>query len=193
MVRKPISKTFVVGTTLALVWSLTSGPVLADLAKELKISGQTLKLNGAGKRTKTFIQIYESGLYLKDATANASTVLDSDAWMAIRVQITSGFVKRDSLVSSLEEGLKQSTGGRTETIAKETDLFLKCLKDEVKKNDVYDFVYVPSRGLYILKNAKVQGSIPGIEFKKALFGIWLSDAPVDKKLKQAMLTGPMIR
>ena len=37
------------------------------------------------------------------------------------------------------------------------------------------------------KNDKELGTIEGMEFKKALFGIWLSNRPADDDLKEAML------
>lgn len=163
--------------------------VLAEMGAQLKIGEQVLQLNGAGVRTKTFVQIYESGLYLQTPTQNAQAVLDGDELMAIRVRITSGFVNRASLVASLQEGLAQSTNGKPETLARETEQLQQALRDEVKKNDVFDFVYVPNKGLHVLKNGKVQGLIPGLAFKQALFGVWLSDSPVDKELRQAMLAG----
>ncbi len=161
----------------------------AELGPQLKIGDQVLMLNGAGGRTKAFVQIYESGLYLQRPSSDARAILEADELMAIRVKITSGLVSRSSLVSSLQEGLAQSTGGKPESIAQETQQLMQTLKDEVKKNDYYDFVNVPNRGLYVLKNGSVQGVIPGLAFKKALFGIWLSDSPVDQGLRQAMLSG----
>jgi len=165
----------------------------AELGQQLTISGQTLQLNGSGTRSKTLIQIYESGLYLKAPNQNASEILEQDELMAIRIRITSGFVSRSSLVASLREGLVQSTGGQTDQIKSETEMFIQTLKEEVKKNDVYDFIHVPSKGLYIVKNGKVLGTIPGLAFKKALFGIWLSDSPIDHDLRQAMLSAPSVR
>ena len=45
----------------------------------------------------------------------------------------------------------------------------------------------------LLKNLKYtksgQSAIPGLDFKKALFGIWFSDNPVDAKLKESILSG----
>jgi hypothetical protein len=163
--------------------------VNAEMGAQLKIGDQVLQLNGAGVRTKTFVQIYESGLYLLKPTQNGSAILDGEELMAIRVRITSGFVNRASLMSSLQEGLAQATNGKPESIASETEQLQRALHEEVKKNDVFDFVYVPAKGLHVVKNGKVQGVIPGLAFKKALFGIWLSDAPVDKDLRQAMLKG----
>jgi hypothetical protein len=37
------------------------------------------------------------------------------------------------------------------------------------------------------KNEVLKGKIPGFDFKKALFGIWLSDKPVDETLKKHLL------
>ena len=50
-------------------------------------------------------------------------------------------------------------------------------------------MYTPNKGLSVLKNGKSQGVIPGLAFKKAFFGIWLSDSPVDKDLRKGMLAG----
>lgn len=167
--------------------------VRAELGPQLKIGDQVLRLNGAGTRTKTFVQVYESGLYLMSPTSDARAILDADELMAIRVRITSGLVSRASLVSSLQEGLAQATGGRADAFAAEIDQLQKILKEEVKRNDVYDFLYVPGKGLHILKNGKVQGVIEGLAFKKAFYGVWLSDEPVDKELRHAMLSGRSLR
>ena len=48
-------------------------------------------------------------------------------------------------------------------------------------------VYLPKEGVKVYKNNKLLGTIEGMEFKRALFGIWLSKKPADKDLKQAML------
>ncbi len=173
----------------ALAICLTSASAQAELTRELKISGQKLQLNGAGSRTKTFIQVYESGLYLKNKSSDAKAIIEADEMMAIRIRITSGFVSRDALLKSLNEGLEKSTKGDVASIKKERDAFVKTLSEEVKKNDIYDFVNIPSKGLYVLKNGKVKGTIAGLPFKKALFGIWLCDTPADKTLKAAMLFG----
>lgn len=165
----------------------------AKLPRGIKIGDHTMALNGEGTRTKAFVSIYETGLYLLRPSSNATEILAADQMMAIRVRITSSFVSQSSLVSSLQDGLKKSTGGNTAAIKKETQLFLKYLKDDVNKNDTFDFVYFPQKGTYIIKNGKMQGNIPGLAFKKAFFGIWLSDKPVDKNLRSAMLRASATR
>ena len=164
----------------------------AELAPQMAAGGKVLRLNGSGGRTKTFVQVYEGGLYLLKPATDAKTVLESDEVMAVRIKVTSGFVSRTSLLSSLKEGLAQSSRGRPDAFARETGQLQQLLQFEIRKNDIYDFVYVPSEGLNVLKDGKNLGVIPGLEFKKAFFGIWLSDSPVDSDLRKKMLAGRAI-
>ena len=55
--------------------------------------------------------------------------------------------------------------------------------------DFYEFIFIPETGIHVLKNNEQVQLIPGLEFKKAFFGIFLSDNPIQKNLKKAMLGG----
>lgn len=154
--------------------------VSADLGPQIQIGERVLQLNGSGVRTKSFVQVYKSGLYLLKPSKDAQTVLAVNELIGIRIQVTTGFVSQASLVSSLKEGLAQAYKGKPDALAGETAQLQQLLQDEVKKADNFDFVNEPTQGLFVLKNQKAHGVIPGLEFKKAFFGIWLSDSPVDK-------------
>ena len=52
---------------------------------------------------------------------------------------------------------------------------------------MFDITYQPGKGVVAYKNGKEKGTIEGMDFKKALFGIWLSNDPADDDLKEAML------
>ena len=41
----------------------------------------------------------------------------------------------------------------------------------------------------VYKNGKEVGVVEGLDFKKALFAIWLGEDPADDDLKEAMLKG----
>lgn len=183
-----------IGTAILLATVVSpSASGAAELTETIRIGEQVLKLNGAGTRSKAFVSLYESGLYLTSPSREAANIVAADELMAIRIRITSGFVSRSALASALNEGLEKSTGGQLAGIRDDLQMFHECLQDEVQKHDIYDFVYLPGKGLVVVRNGKVKGSIPGIEFKRALFGIWLSDDPVDANLKQAMLQAPRNR
>jgi hypothetical protein len=64
---------------------------------------------------------------------------------------------------------------------------MTTLNDAIEVSDVYEFIYLPESGVDVIKNSKHLETIAGFDFKKAFFGIWLADNPVQKSLKKAML------
>ena len=58
---------------------------------------------------------------------------------------------------------------------------------EFKEGDKIYFDYVPSKGVKIYKNGDLKGTIAGLDFKKALFAIWLGTFPAQESLKNEML------
>jgi hypothetical protein len=167
---------------------LTENIHAAELPQQLQAGEHRLVLNGWGTRSNTFLKLYVAGLYLTTPSRDPQTIVAANEPMAIRIKITSGFVSQAKLVASLSEGFDKATGGNTAPIKTEIDQFRECFKDEITKGDVFDIVYVPQHGVIVNKNGRLKGVVAGGEFKKSLFGIWLSDAPADESLKQAMLT-----
>jgi hypothetical protein len=106
--------------------------------------------------------------------------------MAIKLQITSGMVTPDKMKTAIDEGFENSTGGNVAPIKAKIDAFTAVFKDLANGN-VYDFVYVPGKGVEIYKNGQLASTIQGLDFKKAMFGIWLCDKPAQESLKEAML------
>lgn len=154
-----------------------------------KFKEHTLHLNGAGVREKLWIDLYAAGLYLEKKTSNADEVLNSDKPMAIKLHIVSKLITSDKMVEAVTEGFEKATNGNTAPIQDEINTMLGFFKEDIKKNDVFDLVYVPSKGVIAHKNGKERGVVEGKEFKKALFGIWLSNRPADDDLKKELLSG----
>ena len=59
--------------------------------------------------------------------------------------------------------------------------------ENLKKGDSFTIANVPGMGVVVYKNGAKKGAVDGQDFKKALFGIWLSNNPADADLKKAML------
>lgn len=165
----------------------TSGVVHAELPTVLDSGGTKLVLNGSGARSKYYMKMYMAGLYLTKPSKDAKAIVAADEPMALRLEITSGMVTQEKLLESLDEGFEKSTGGKTEPLRKEIDAFRKALAGKINKGDVIDLVYLPGRGVNIAQNGKQLGLAPRLEFKQALFGIWLSDNPADATLKRGLL------
>jgi len=171
---------------------LVASPAVAEkvggvnLDETLQAGKDNLVLNGAGIRKKAFLKIYVGGLYLKEKNKSSESIINADEPMAIRLCMVSGMITPKKMLSATEEGFQNATNGNTAPIQNEINAFNKCF-DKIEKKDVFDIVYVPAQGVTVSRNGKPQGTIKGLEFKKALFGIWLCDKPADKKLKNGML------
>ena len=109
--------------------------------------------------------------------------------MAIRLDVTSTMVTTDAMKDALNSGLVKSTGNNTGPITEEIEQLISTFNSDVTDSDFFEFIYMPDAGTNVLKNSTYIDTIPGIEFKKAFFGIWLSKNPIQKNLKKAMLGG----
>ena len=152
----------------------------------IKAAGQDLVVNGGGKRTKFFMKVYVAALYLKQKSSDAQKIIDADEPMAIKLQVTSGLVTPDKMKTAIDEGFEKSTGGNIAPIKAKIDAFTAVFKDLANGN-VYDFIYVPGKGVEIYKNGQLASTIQGLDFKKAMFGIWLCNKPAQESLKEEML------
>lgn len=150
-------------------------------------NGEELALNGGGVRTKFFLKVYVTGLYLLDKASDALEIINSDKPMSIQLHITSDLVSSGQMISSIEEGLEKSTNGKQEKFRQEIDTLTSAFSKEFSKGDIFDIAYAPQSGVEVFKNGVDQTYVGDLEFKKALWGIWLSEKPVDQKLKQGML------
>ncbi len=158
------------------------------LSPTLKAGDSDLVLNGAGVRTKLFIDAYTAGLYVPQKTKDMASVMNGDGKAAIKLQITSKLITSKKMSDATMEGFHKSTKGNIAPIKKEIDEMISVFSAEIKLNDVYDMVYEPGKGTSIFKNGKLAKTIKGEAFKKALFGIWIGADPVQADLK-AKLAG----
>jgi hypothetical protein len=157
------------------------------LPNTVTFEGQELIYNGAGVRKKAWFKLYSGGLYLLQKSSNAYDIRTADESMAIKLKITSGMISSKKMINAVDEGFEKSTKGKTAAISSEVEKFKNFFSDEISDGDIFDIVYIKDKGVIVYKNGTEKGVIPGFEFKKALFGIWLGMKPADKKLKNGML------
>ena len=158
--------------------------------RTIDFENQKLQLNGFGSRTKFWTEVYVQALYLTVLSEDAKDILDSDTNMGIRLQITSSLVSSQNLSKSLYKGMVKSIGEENIPQFKtQLDLLEKLLNREATvENDAFNLIYSSTeKSILVYKNNQLEGKIPGFDFKKAFFGIWLSNNPVDAELKDALL------
>ncbi|MDF1672070.1 MAG: chalcone isomerase family protein [Vicingaceae bacterium] len=158
------------------------------IPKKMMVGKTVLQLNGAGVREKMWIDLYVCGLFVKTKTTNAQNIIDSKEHCAIKIQIVSSLITSKKMSDAVEDGFKNSLGKPTKEMRVKIDKFKSFFAEsEIEDGDIYDIIYIPSKGVVVFKNGKIQPIIEGYEFKKALFAIWLGDKPADDDLKDDLL------
>ncbi|MFC1489491.1 chalcone isomerase family protein [Thermodesulfobacteriota bacterium] len=184
-----VKRLFVIAVAVLVMASMASAGEIGgvDLPDSLTAGKDTLLLNGAGLRKKFIIKVYAGGLYLFKKNDDPKKIIAAYEPMAIRMHFIYDGVSSEKLVETWNEGFENATGGNISPIKAEIDMFNAMFTEEAKKNDIYDIIYIPGQGVSVYMKDALKGTIKGLDFKKALFSIWLGDKPADKKLKKGML------
>ena len=181
------------GIALALGTTGASALTLAgvDVEPTLEAAGAPLELAGAGIRTKFFVKLYVASLYVAPGTdkTDAAAIVDADAPMAITLDVVSDRVTREKMIEALREGFSASTGGDTAPVQDGIDRMLGAMDAPIEDGSSYTLAYEPGVGTRMLREGEELLVVEGVAFKRALFGIWLSDAPAQDSLKKAMTSG----
>jgi hypothetical protein len=156
------------------------------LPDTLQIGGEELVLNGAGLRRKAIIKVYAGGLYLKNRSSDRKEIIEADETMAIRLTFVRN-VDSGSIIDAWNTGFENSAAEGYTASQDNIDRFNAVFSSDVEKNSTYEVAYIPGFGVQASINGSQKALIPGLDFKQALFAIWLGEEPADKGLKEGML------
>ncbi|MGL5469680.1 MAG: chalcone isomerase family protein [Shewanella sp.] len=157
-----------------------------QVADSITLDAQTLQLNGAGVRSKFFMDLYVGSLYVPTPSKTTAEVINAPI-AAIRLNITSGMITSEKMRDAITEGFEHATADNTTDIQQQIDAFMALFKDEIKQGDQFTLVANKSRGVTAYKNGQEQATIEGEMFRQALLKIWLGEKPAQTSLKEAML------
>lgn len=156
-----------------------------SLSKKVTVDGTSLVYNGAGTRSKYGFKLYVGALYLKRPSMDANKIINDDLTMAIHIHIISDKVTREKFLETVSEGFASASHGKATEAQKSA---LKgFFSDPFKKGDKIRLEYVTGSGVKVYKNGAYKGVVSGLEFKKALFSIWLGTKPPSAELKNKLL------
>ncbi|MGI2179039.1 chalcone isomerase family protein [Shewanella frigidimarina] len=157
-----------------------------DVAEQITVVEQPLILNGAGVRSKFFMDLYVGSLYLPTKAHTLEDVL-AQPITVIQLTITSGMITSDKMRDAITDGFEGATDNDTHSIAKDIEHFTQLFADEIVEGDQFTFVTQKGKGVSSIKNGIAQGDIAGEAFRQALLKIWLGEEPAQQSLRQAML------
>jgi len=173
--------------------TLAAGLGAAELAgvkmpDVVPVSGKTLHLNGLGLRTKVFFKIYVAGLYLENPTHDATNAISSEEEKRVVMHFLYKKVTKKQLVEAWDEGFRENAGVTSPEI-KEKTARLESWMDDVSAGQEIVFTYDPGVGTAVEVGGQKQGVIPGADFMRALWKVWLGEHPPTGDLKKGMLGG----
>ncbi|MCG9713281.1 chalcone isomerase family protein [Shewanella insulae] len=177
---------------LLLITAVVSTPLAADtladipLADEIPLSEQALQLNGAGIRSKFFMDLYVGSLYTQSPSQTLDSVLNAPR-VAIRLNIVSGMITSEKMQDAIIEGFDDATDGQSQTIQPQIDAFMALFSAPIAQGDQFTLEAIKDLGVTAYKNGEKQATVEGEAFRKALLKIWLGEKPAQKSLKRAML------
>ena len=160
------------------------------IPRTVKFSNKEISLNGVGVRSKFIFDIYTQALYLTNLSSDANEIIESNSTMGMIFYMTSPLVTSKKFSTSLNNGMRKSVGDQKWlNFTDELELMRQLVSmEKIVKNDIFNLIYNDvDSSIWVIKNGVVKGKIPGFEFKKAFFGIWLSDKPVKESLKKSLL------
>ena len=166
----------------SVLWGLKiGGKILPD---KMNAGENELTFNGAGLRKKVVIKVYACALYLMEKESDAKTIIEADEPIAVKMHFIYKAVDPAKLIEAWNTGFGKSD---ISNLQEAINTFNSYFTENAKKDDVYDIIYVPEVGTSVYMNNQLKGTIPGLEFKKAVFSIWLGEQTELPKLKKAML------
>jgi hypothetical protein len=175
--------------SLVLVAAVAFGVEIAGVkpADSITVEGKTLKLNGAGLRTKLMFKVYVASLYLETSTKDAAAVVSTDQVKSMRLSILRS-LKGSQVSEAIEEGFEKNSKAQMAAL-KPRLAKLGTMIPNVEKGDEIELAYVPGKGTVVSVKGSEKGVIEGKDFADALFSVWLGANPVQEDLKKELLKG----
>jgi hypothetical protein len=153
------------------------------------IDGKELVLNGMGLREATIlnVDVYVAGLYVERRSTDGEKIARAEQIKQMRLTFVRD-VERDDMVANLEKGFRSGAGADYAKLAASFEK-LKKVVPPLKVGDTFFITYRPGAGLEVKHGQKLLATVPGADFARAIFLIWLGKKPPNEGLKTGLLGG----
>jgi hypothetical protein len=154
-----------------------------SMPERLSIDGKDLVLNGMGLREATLlnIDVYVAGLYLEQRSSDAKKILASDKPKHVLLALVRD-VAREDMAEQLHKYFRYAAGGDYEALKARFERLISWLPS-LRAGETFSVSYRPGHGLQVKHGKRTLGTIPGADFSRAIFAIWLGDKPPNEGLK----------
>ena len=158
-------------------------------AMQADLDGRPLLANGAGVRTKFFLDIYAAALYLPAKSNDASAILAAEDAARVHIVMLRD-LSADRFVSALDDGLRANLpAAQYQAIEAQRTALATAMRalGEARKGDVILLERPQRDSTRLVVNGTPRTDIDGAGFFTGLLRIWLGEQPVDAGLKEHLL------
>jgi acylphosphatase len=156
--------------------------------KEMTIEGKTLKLNGVSYLKKLgFVKVYVVGLYLENPTKVPDEVIESEQVKYVRTHyLTSKATAKNISEGFVELMEKNNPKDLVDANRANIEKFASWLDKDMQPGLTSESVYVPGKGLTLIYQGEVRGTIPGSTFAQMYYRYNVGEK-ADKKIRKGLL------
>ena len=161
-----------------------------NFPEQTQVQASPLALNGLGLRQATMLKVnvYVAALYVAQPSTDANAILASNTPKQLVLHFVRDVDGAD-LKKAWDEGFAQNAKAQVPAL-KERIAQFKGWMTNMKSGQQLTLTHTPGAGIDVTVNGKVQGTIAGEDFARALLAIWLGPKPPNPGLKAGLLGGP---
>ncbi len=150
------------------------------------VHGHVLELKGAALQEQFWFDIYGIALYLAQPLDTADAIIEADQVKQLRLYILRNLPGRE-IRKALLDGFQAAAQEDFESLRPRVNEMLLSIQD-VQKGERIVMTYVPGTGTILRAGNGKNLTIPGEDFARALFSIWLGPNTDTPHLRDALLS-----
>lgn len=184
--RHPVApfRLFLAVTALLLAGSAASAAETPDFPESVTVKEVRLRLVGTGSFSWMFFQLYH-GAYYQDASR-----LQEPPLADVARRLTLHYHRKITARQFRKSGngfLEKNFSEQTLAPLRDKIDRLNEAYQTVRKGDRYSLTYLPGYGTTLALNGEPRVTVPGAEFARVYFSIWLGDEPVKASFREDLL------
>lgn len=155
---------------------------------EKVVNGKKLTLNGVSYLKKMgFVKVYAVGLYLEQPTKDANELIES---RQVKYMLTHYLTSKATAKKISEGFIELMEAGNPKELVEanraDIDKYASWLDKDMKPGLISESVYVPGKGLTLIYQGEVKGTIPGDTFAQMYYRYNVGDK-ANEKIRKGLL------
>ena len=183
--------TGVYGALMILPEPAAASDAIAPTSIEQRVCADVadvLVLNGKGKRTRLFFDVYLAALYLPEQNSSAEEIIESKAPKRLKIHVLLDEIDKETLIENWRSGLEANhTADQISALNDRLEYAFDTFFSDTSRGDEIVIDYSPCIGTVVSVNGERRGVVPGQDFHQAVLRIWLGQTPAQASLKKALL------